>query len=268
MFFFNHEVENPILKLIIGAGAVIFAFAIVALIMAIVLPVVGVALTGVLLIIAVVLVVLLITIPFLSFFGILFSNRKKGSGLTETRVIDVEPFHSVKVSGAIKINIACSQPQTLTITTDDNLLDSVETTVKDGELSVSFARFISSKIGITVEITMEDLKKIRMFGATRTLLTGVDSDSLLIRGSGASKVIASGICRNTEIRFSGAGNLGAEELISQKVKIRLSGAAKAVVHATEELDLKISGAGKVICYGNPPLVHKHVSGAGKVEIKE
>lgn len=268
LFFFNHEIENPVLRVIIAVGAVVFAVAIVVLVMAVVLPVVGVVLTGALLVVGIALVILLITIPFLSFFGILFSNRKKGSGVEKSMAVELEPFQAVKVSGAIKVDIVCGQPQLLTITTDDNLLESVETIVKNGELSISFANSISSSLGIRIKIAMADLRKIRMYGATRAGITGIDTDEFLIKGSGASKVTASGKCRRAEVRFSGAGNLDARELISEKMKIKLSGAAKATVHATEEVTVKISGAGKVVCCGNPPEVHKHISGAGKVEIVE
>ena len=268
LYFFNHEVENPVLQVIIAIGAIVFAISIVALVMLIVLPVVGVVLTGGLLVTVVILLILLITLPFLAFFGILFSNRKKGSGIKESRTIDVEPFHSVKVSGAITADIVCGQTQMLTLTTDDNLLDEVKTTVKDGELSVSFARSILSNTGIEVQISMDELKKIRMYGAVKAAITGINSDELVIRGSGACKLTADGISRITDVNISGAGKFSAAELISRKMKIKISGCANAVVHAVEKVTVKISGAGKVVCHGNPPEVHKHISGAGKVEIVE
>lgn len=268
MYFFNHEIENPVLKGIVAVGAVIFAVSVVALVMVVALPLAGIVLTGALLITGIVLVVVLITVPFLSFFGILFSNRKKGSGIEESRIIDVEPFEKVKVSGAIKVDIVCGEPQMLTVTTDDNLFESVKTVVEKKELSVSFAHSVSSKIGIRLQIGMQDISSLRMYGATKAAISNLDAQKLLIRGSGASKVTASGRCRNLEVRFSGAGNLSAGELLSEKLKIKLTGSAKAVVHASEEITVKIAGAGKVVCHGNPAKVHKHVSGAGQVEIVE
>ncbi len=268
LFFFNHEIENPVLRAIIAVGAVVFAIAVVALLMAIILPVAGVALTGTILAAGIVLVILLVTIPFLSFFGILFSNRKKGSGVEKSQVVDVDPFKKVKVSGAIKVDIVCGQPQMLTVTTDDNLLESVKTVVEKEELSISFAHSVSSKMGIRLLIGMQDLRSLRLYGATKATVTDLDSPELLIKGSGASKVTASGKCKDMEVRFSGAGNLSADELIAEKVKIKLSGSSKAVVYATEEVTAKISGAGRVICHGKPATVHKHISGAGKVEIVE
>jgi len=268
IFFFNHEIENPVLRAVIALGAVIFAVSIVLLVLAVALPLAGVAVTGALLIAGVLLIIVLIAVPFLSFFGILFSNRIKGSGVKETRTIEVEPFDRVKVSGAIKVDILCGQPQMLTVTTDDNLFESVKTVVEKNELSVSFSRSVSSKTAIRLQIGMADLKSLRMYGATKATISNLDAQQLLVRGSGASKVTASGKCTDLEVRFSGAGNLAAGELLSKKAKIKLTGSAKAVVHATEEVTVKISGAGKVVCHGNPAIVHKHVSGAGKVDIVE
>ncbi len=268
LYFFNHEVENPFLQAILAFGAILFAIAVVALVVVIVLPVVGIVLTGGFLVLAVALLIIVVTVPFLAFFGILFSNRKKGSGIKESRVIDVEPFHSVKVSGAVKVDIICGQEQVLTVTTDDNLIDDIKTTVKDGELSVSFARSISCNTGINVQISMADLRKMGMYGAVKAGITGINSDELVIRGSGACKMTADGTSKSLDAKLSGAGKLSAAELISGRVKIKISGCANAVVHAVEKVTVKISGAGRVTCHGNPPDVHKHISGAGKVEIVE
>lgn len=268
IYFFNHEVENPLLQAIIALGAIVFAIAVVALVVAILLPVVGIVLTGGFLVVVVVLLILLVTVPFLAFFGILFSNRKKGSGIKESRTIDVEPFHSVKVSGAITVDIICGQTQMLTVTTDDNLVDDVKTTVKDGVLSVSFARSISGNTGIDVQISMVELKKIGMYGAVKAGITGINSDEFVIRGSGACKLTADGTCKSSDIKLSGAGKISAVDLISARVKIKVSGCANAVIHAVEKVTVRISGAGKITCHGNPPEVHKHIYGAGKVEIVE
>ena len=234
----------------------------------IVLPVIGVVLTGGFLIAAVILLILLVTLPFLAFFGILFSNKKKGSGIKESRIVELEPFHSIKLSGAITADIVCGQTQMLTVTTDDNLLEEVNTTVKDGELSVSFARSISSSTGINLRIEIDELTKIGMYGAVKAVITGINSDELVVRGSGACKMTADGISKNTDIKFSGACKLSAAGLISENVKIKISGCANSVINATQKVTVKISGAGKVICHGNPPEVKKHISGAGRVEIVE
>lgn len=266
LFFFNHEIENPVLRAVIALGAVIFAVSAVLLVLAVALPLAGVAVTGALLIAGVLLIIVLIAVPFLSFFGILFSNRIKGSGVEETKTIEVEPFDSVKVSGAIKVDIICGQPQMLTVTTDDNLFESVKTVVEKNELSVSFSRSVSSKTGIRLRVGMADMKSLRLYGATKATIENLDSQQFVVRGSGASRVTAAGRCKSMEARFSGAGNLSAGDLISETVKIKLNGSAKAVVHATKKITVKISGAAKVICHGDPEKVHKHISGTGTVEI--
>lgn len=266
LFFFNHEIENPVLRAVIALGAVIFAVSVVLLVLAVALPLAGVAITGALIITGVLLIIVLIAVPFLSFFGILFSNRIKGSGVEDTRTIEVEPFDSVKMSGAVKIDIVCGQPQTLEVTTDDNLFESVKTVVEKNELSVSFSRSVSSKTAIRLRVGMAELKSLRLYGATKATVKNLDSQEFLVRGSGASKVTVAGSCKNMDARFSGAGNLSAGDLISEKVKIRIRGSGRAVVYASEKISVKISGAGKVVCHGNPEKVQKHISGAGKLEI--
>lgn len=268
MFFFNREVDNPVLQVVIGLGALIFAIAVIALVLVIVLPVVGAVLTGALLVVAVALLVVLLVVPLVSFFGVLLSNRRKGSGVEKSIVVDVPSFHSVKVSGAVQLDIVTGKPQSVTITTDDNLVELVKTVVENGELAVSFSKVFSTSTGFRVQITMEELKKLKLAGAVKAQLSNLDSDELFIKGSGAVKVMASGICRKAEIKLSGAGSIDAEELVSETLCIKIAGACKAVVHTTQEIEVKISGSGRVVCYGNPPSVRKHISGAGRVEIRE
>ncbi len=265
LFFFNKEIENPVLRVIITLGAVVFTISVVVSAMVIALPIIGVALTGAMLIAGIILIVVLVTVPFISFFGILFSNKKKGSGIEKSKIIEVDQFNMVKLSGIIKADIVCGESQLFKITTDDNLLDSVKVSVEKQELSVSFDSAVSSKIGIKVQIEVPFLTSFNMSGATKAIITNVDSQDLLLKGNGASKAFVSGECRNARIVFSGVGNLSAGELNCLKMKIKISGSAKAVVHPIEELNVKISGAGKVTCLDTPEKVTKHISGAGKLD---
>jgi hypothetical protein len=267
VFFFNREIESPVLKAVIATGAVLFAFALAAILLVVILPVIGAVLTGVFLLVCAVLLILLVTVPFLCFLGILFSNRRKGSGVAESRAVVVEPFTGVRFSGTVNAVIVCGQPQSLTVTTDSNLIDDVKIAVEKGELTVSYPRSVCASKGIKLEIAVEQLKSLCLSGAGKALITELNEEELFISASGAAGVTASGKCRSTQVKLSGAGKFNLENLISETVKLSLSGAAKAVVHATTLLDVKISGAGNVVCFGNPPSVKKHISGAGKLEMK-
>lgn len=262
--FFNREIENPVLRFLVLMGAVVFAAALVAAVLMVVIPVVGAVLTGVLLVVTVVLAVALILLPFLAFIGLLFSRGEKGSGVmkTEERVIDC--FDTVKISGAFKAVITCGEgSHTVRITTDDNLLDNVRTEVSGGELRISLAKPVSSSSGLKLEISCDSLRKARVYGASVLSILNVSND-ISLRASGAAKVNASGTAVRASIRISGAGKADCGELVADEVCVNLSGAGNALVHATGSLKARISGAGRVKYLGNPETVEKKISGAGSV----
>ncbi len=64
-----------------------------------------------------------------------------------------------------------------------------------------------------------------------------------------------------------ARELDARDFACDKVEMSVSGAGKASVCATSSLAARISGAGKIECYGRPGRVTEDISGAGKVELK-
>lgn len=264
--FFNREVENPVLKVLIGIGAAVFAVALVAAILAILIPVLGAILTGVLLIVAVVLLLLLVFLPFIAFLGVIFSGGRKGSGTIRSETRTVEPFDSVKISGRAEVYVKCGEEQSVTVSTDDNLLDCVETEVSDGEFSVSFSKPVSHSSSFRVDLVLKELRRLRVFGASKVFLENMQTEQLSLRVSGAAEVKGSGNVHTFKLRISGAGKASAGDLVSQVAEVRISGAGSARIHAEEKLSVKISGAGRVTCSGNPETVEKHISGAGRVEL--
>ena len=264
--FFNREIENPVLRVILVAGAAVFSVALVALLLAVIIPVLGAVLTGVFLIVAVVLLLVLIFVPFISFLGLVIGKRTRGSGVEESRTLELESFDSLKVSGSMKVLVRTGEQQSVILTTDDNLLDSVKAEVQGNQLALRFSTPVSSKTGLKLDITVPVLKKLSIYGSADVKLEELDTDSLEVRISGAASLQASGSARSFSSRISGAGKIKAGELIAEEVTLKISGAGKADVHAAETLTVRITGAGHVSCAGNPGRVNKHISGAGKLSM--
>jgi len=264
--FFNHEVENPILKGIIITGAAVFAVALVIAVFALIIPLVAAVLTGVLLVVSVVVLVILIVVPTISVLGLLFSRRYRGNGVERSQTFELEPFDSLSVSGKAQVTVSCGQEQSVTITTDENLMELLEIKVSGKRLSAGFKKHVSTRLGMKLDVTLPELKGFRTAGAANVKLLNVDSPELDVRASGAARLNAEGKSDSFSLRISGTGKVDASKLISKKVAVKISGAGEAQIHADEKLTAKISGAGAVYCSGNPGIVEKHVSGAGKIKL--
>ena len=264
--FFNREVENPVLKVLIAVGAAVFAVALIACVFAIILPVIGAVLTGILLIVAVVLILVLLFLPFFAFLGVVFSRGEKGSGVTISETRDLEPFSAIKVSGRVQLAVSICEEQSVLVITDDNLMDNVETRVSGNELSVGYSKPVSSCSNLKLEIKVPELKKLRAYGASKIFLSGIETDEFVLGASGAARIEASGRVNSLNLRLSGAGRYSGRKLVAADAEVKISGAGKAEVYAERKLKAKISGAGVVSCSGNPETVEKHISGAGRVDL--
>ncbi len=219
--FFGHEVENPILKTVITIGAAVFAAALLAVIAVILIPVLGAVLTGVLLVVAVILVLLIIFVPLISFLGVIFSSGRRGSGRERTEERSLESFHSVKVSGKVSAVVVIGDEPSITVSTDDNLLEFVRTEVRKGVLHVGFSRGVSASVPLRLSISAAELRELALGGAARVKASG-ETDEL-------------------RVKVSGAGRVDASELIARRVAVVVSGAGRVDVHAEEELSVRISG---------------------------
>jgi hypothetical protein len=187
-----------------------------------------------------------------------------GSGVVKTEKRDVGAFSSVDVSGAYEVEIVCQKQPAVEVEGDENILPLVQTYVKDNTLYIKSERSFDVKRAIKVRVTTDNLEGLSSSGASKITLEGVKNEQLVIETSGASKIDAAGETKSLEIESSGASKVDVQELRATRVKVSLSGAGRANIYATEEVNADVSGASQVTYYGEPKVVNKSVSGAGSI----
>ena len=193
----------------------------------------------------------------------------KGSGNLKTETRQVEKFTAISVSGAASLEIEQTDQESLELTVDDNLLPLFTTEVRDGTLFIEVAegkRLTWSGKGPRFKITVRELRKLKLSGATFAKATKLDTDSLSISISGAGSASIGGRSDNLSISISGAGSLDAVDLQAKRATIIVSGAGDVTVNATDELDARVSGAGNISYVGSPKL-QSRISGAGSIKQK-
>ena len=207
-----------------------------------------------------------------------------GSGKVITEERDAEPFHSIEVSGSFKIYLSQDEEHSLTLEADDNLMQYVESSVRNGKLYLSTKGIGFRNLQLAAYITAPDLDQIKASGAVSIITEApVDYPRLKIEASGAAKMdlelysqkteivmsgagkaYLSGECEEAYFRISGAANLNADKFYCRLVDVRISGAGKAKVNVEDDLTAKISGAGDISYRGNPSTINQSISGAGKI----
>lgn len=213
-------------------------------------------------------------------------DQVEGSGdiVSETR--DVSGFTSLEFRTEGEITLVQGLEEGVTIETDANLMQYLDTTVEGGTLIIETNDpDIDLDPSDTIEWTISviGLASITLPGAGRLYAVSLNGDTLDLAVPGAMDVAIGGLTvRDLAIDFSGAGNVdllgntttltvdlsGAGNidvggLAAEDATVRLSGAGNVTLWATETLDATVSGAGNVEYRGDPE-VQSEVTGTGAI----
>jgi hypothetical protein len=195
-------------------------------------------------------------------------NSTKGSGNIISEARSVQDFTSVELSGSGTIVIEQSDAESLTITTDDNLLPYLTSEVVGSRLKLGTkdGKNIDPSKDVTYKLLVKRLNGIVIAGGGDVDAKGLLTDSLSVDIAGAGDVRLSGETTEQKVSISGAGDYNAENFKSKNSSITITGAGDVLVAASDSLDVRIVGAGDVRYVGDPK-VTKEIVGAGSVEKK-
>lgn len=213
----------------------------------------------------------------------------------ETR--EIKDVEKVVLRGYGELTIKQGDQESLEIETDEEFMDHVKTRVENGKLQIDvvgewldritafFSRGYESQ-RIKYNLTVIKLTGLTVSGAARVRVDGLKTEDLAVRLGGAAEIdidsldvgslkvelpgtgniMVEGKAQEQDVNVSGAGAYSARKLESTSARIRITGIGKAIVQATEDLDISIRGVGSVEYYGNPR-VQQSVSGLGHVTSK-
>lgn len=207
----------------------------------------------------------------------------RGSGKLATEKRTVPAFHSIELSGTGNVYLQQGSEQSLTVTTDANLMSELNTNVFNGKLKIGFRNGVSRITRLDIHITLKELKGLNISGSGNIEGKGVFNASDLninISGSGEiileteAKTISSNISGSGEInlkgrveaeniRISGSGDYNAFNLLSDKASVVIQGSGNCRINVAQELDAEVYGSGNVEYQGRP-VVNIKSSGSGSI----
>jgi hypothetical protein len=185
-----------------------------------------------------------------------------------------------------RVIITQGDEESLTVETDDNLMQYIETEVRGGTLELGFTEddiLLRPSKSIIFRLSLIDLTALDSSGAGKFEIGELDADrlevtlsgagdikidsltgtDLVVTVNGAGQVELAGQVKTQEITLNGLGNYVAPDLESQTATVRVPGAGSVTVWVLDTLDVTISGAGGVEYYGSPH-VTQDISGVGSV----
>lgn len=188
-----------------------------------------------------------------------------GSGNVVSQSRQVSGFHGISVSGVGEVSVDRTGSESLTITTDDNILEHLVSEVVDGILFLGPENSVSitPSRGIDYLLTANAFDSIELSGAVSVTAEGIETESLDIIMSGACTVESEGEADRQNIAASGSSIYNGEHLESRIVNINVSGTTYMLVRVSEILEGQASGSALIEYIGNPN-VNVTVSGSAVV----
>jgi Putative auto-transporter adhesin, head GIN domain len=189
-----------------------------------------------------------------------------GSGQMSSESRPVSGFTKVELNGNGELTIEQTGTESLTVSAEENLLPRVSSEVSGDTLVLelkTIAKIFPTK-PIKYALTVKDLTGLEVSGSGSVSVSKLASSSLSTKISGSGNISANGTADDQDLDISGSGRYQAQQLVGKTVKVTISGSGSADVHATEVLDIQMSGSGALTYTGNPPQVTQEISGSGKV----
>lgn len=200
-------------------------------------------------------------------------SAQSASGRLVTQDREVPPFSEIEAGSAFTIKILQDSAYRVTVETDDNFLDKIETLVENNRLYIN-SMGMKNPTALRVYVQAPGFDKIDISGAARIESDGrisvstmdivaggaskvkldIDTESLRSELSGAAKVELAGNASLHNLDVSGAANLNAVQLKTLKSLAKVSGAAKAKIFASEEITARLSGAGSLSYFDNNQMI--------------
>jgi hypothetical protein len=214
----------------------------------------------------------------------------QGSGNVVTEDRQVTNFDRIALEGSGDVVITQGGSESLTVETDDNVIEQVKTEVEGGTLTLGLVTGIPT--GVNVQSTtrlifyvgVDDLTGLSISGSGDIEAETIETERLdaSINGSGNVRIsnltagevsadisgsgevdLAAGEAAEQDTSISGSGKYLAGDLCGAMVKVSVSGSGEATVCATDTLDADISGSGNVNYHGQPSI---NISGSGSGQL--
>lgn len=190
-----------------------------------------------------------------------------GSGHAVTEHRDVPSFTAVDLTGTNTVIVHAGRRQSVAVTADDNLVDRVTTTVRDGRLVIGDRGSFTTKATMIVVVSVPSLTgvAVRAGGTGTVMVDGVAASGFVADLSGDGTLTVSGAADRVRASLSGpaSGTLDVGGLVARQVVARLDGTGTVKVHATATLDATLRGTGTIL-YRGSPVVTSHDTGEGTI----
>ena len=188
-----------------------------------------------------------------------------GSGTAKTETRPVPAFTKIDLAGSPDVEVSVGPAASVNVTTDDNLLPQIQTTVDGDTLHIGSKGSYSTHLGVKVVVTVPSLRGASISGSGNIRVSGLKGEEMEAGITGSGDITLSGSVNHLDARVTGSGDLRANDLAANDVHVSITGSGDASVRPAGELDAKVTGSGSIHYLGHPAQIHRHITGSGDIE---
>lgn len=214
-------------------------------------------------------------------------KKIKGDGPVVTEYRNVSNFRSVNNSIDGDLHFTPGNSYNVEIRAQQNILDIIEARTSNGELKIrydgnynigrhdridiyvtcpspnGFTISGSGNIDVTRALDVSDMR-LRIAGSGAINLNELVANDINASISGSGDInVSAGKANTASYQIDGSGSIDLLDVVVKDVMTTTRGSGNTRVHATDNLDVNISGSGDVIYKGNPH-INTRISGSGNV----
>jgi hypothetical protein len=213
-----------------------------------------------------------------------------GSGKLVTQQRQVPAFHAINLAGGIHATVHKGSGPKLELRADDNVIDELETVVKDGTLLIRPKSSLSILNSVTIEAdittpaldgieasggvhvqgdaVMGESCKLNVSGGVKLDLTNVTCAALDISASGGATIKLAGASKKLTLNASGGVELETRELSVSEAKVDASGGVSGSIAVADVFNADLSGGVKLKVKGHPKTQRVDHSGGARATFED
>jgi hypothetical protein len=199
-------------------------------------------------------------------------NATKGSGNVKQETRAIAGVTALNLRVPADVIVTQGDTESITITTDDNLLPLIQTRVEDGVLKIDGerARGFSTRKGVKVALAIKSLSAITIDGSgdiKGDTLRGTQLD-IAIRGSGDVKFKTLRV-DTVKSTIDGSGDIAIDAVVAKSVEGKISGSGDITFASVkcDKLKAAIDGSGDFAAAGIADVTDIRIHGSGDVRTK-
>jgi len=211
-------------------------------------------------------------------------NTIGGNGNIIKKELNIKDFQEVEASGAFKIYLIQGSINSISIETDENLMEYISIRNQSNRLIIETHENIKPSKEAIIYLTFIDISSFDISGACEVIgenhlkfkkiemeISGAAELSVDMEAaetefdlSGASDIKLIGKSNMAIIDASGASEISAKGFVINNCIVDLSGASTAHLNVNGDLNVSLSGASSLNYYGDAKILRKEIFGDSSI----